>query len=335
MPDHNMPSTQDVQQLWTAEGLRLSHAERDQPWLCGKWWNSGEALGHGARKRIVTSPEWKAAGGLAHGTMRNRGAVTRRFPEVSLRSDISYSHHAAVMCLKDDAAAHAVLADAIRYGWSDNRTAIEAKRIKFGYYVTHSADIETGLGGLIQRKEMFGGVCADVPWEFDECLVKWGADIHYRSMPDEQLAALPVRQVCTDHTTLFLWTPTAMIQRAFPLMEAWGFRWSQSEIIWLKTPNKPTTEHQEPYEPRGSRGTGYRPRMVHEHLLIGIREMSPTWLGSEVESVITAPRPGRHSQKPDKFYSIIERVVPGPYLELFGRKERKGWTVVGDQISPR
>ena len=174
MPDHNMPSTQDVQQLWTAEGLRLSHAERDQPWLCGKWWNSGEALGHGARKRIVTSPEWKAAGGLAHGTMRNRGAVTRGFPEVSLRSDISYSHHAAVMCLKDDAAAHAVLADAIRYGWSDNRTAIEAKRIKFGYYVTHSADIETGLGGLIQRKEMFGGVCADVPWEFGAGLVKWG-----------------------------------------------------------------------------------------------------------------------------------------------------------------
>ena len=158
MPDHNMPSTQDVQQqlgqqqigehtlidgsvmpfpsqgltreFWTEEMLRLSRVEHDLPWRSGDCWNAGAVFGHGVRKAIVTSPAWQASGGLAHGTLRNRGAVAHRFRKMSRRSDISYSHHAAVMCIKDDAAAFAVLDDAVRYGWSDNRTAIEAKRVQ-------------------------------------------------------------------------------------------------------------------------------------------------------------------------------------------------------------
>ena len=176
--------------------LRLCHAERDLPWAAGDWWNRGAALGHGVRKRIVTSPEWKAAGGLSHGTMRNRGAVAHRFPPMSRRDDISFSHYAAVMCLADDAQAQAVIADAVRHGWSDNRTLIEARRVKFGFYKKHSEDVvPTTLEGLIQRDAKFGAICADCPWQFDErsnCLVRWGSDIHYQSMADEELAALPV-----------------------------------------------------------------------------------------------------------------------------------------------
>ena len=78
--------------------------------------------------------------------------------------------------------------------------------------------------------------------------------------------------------------------------------------------------------PRGSRGTVYRPRMVHEHLLIGIREMSTDVVGQRSrERHHSAAIPGRHSQKPDKFYSIIERVVPGPnWNSLVERNAKAG-----------
>lgn len=44
---------------------------------------------------------------------------------------------------------------------------------------------------------------------------------------------------------------------------------------------------------------------------------------------------GRHSEKPDEFYGIVEELSPGSYLELFGRRTREGWTVVGDQVVQR
>ena len=37
-----------------------------------------------------------------------------------------------------------------------------------------------------------------------------------------------------------------------------------------------------------------------------------------------------HSRKPDEFYSLVEAVSPGPYLELFARRPRVGWTVWGE-----
>jgi hypothetical protein len=40
----------------------------------------------------------------------------------------------------------------------------------------------------------------------------------------------------------------------------------------------------------------------------------------------------QHSAKPQHFYDLIERVSPGPYLELFARKERAGWTTWGDEL---
>lgn len=38
----------------------------------------------------------------------------------------------------------------------------------------------------------------------------------------------------------------------------------------------------------------------------------------------TAPR-GAHSAKPGIFGDLVEKVSPGPYLELFARQPRLGW----------
>ena len=130
------------------------------------------------------------------------------------------------------------------------------------------------------------------------------------------IMALPVSKVCTPSTTLFLWVPHALMKEGFLVMEAWGFRDSHSEIIWDKRESGP--------------GTGWFAQMVHEHLLIGLRKQSPSWGDGTIQSIISAPR--RAPAKPDIFYQTIEKAVGGPYLELFGRKKRAGWTVCGNQI---
>jgi N6-adenosine-specific RNA methylase IME4 len=42
----------------------------------------------------------------------------------------------------------------------------------------------------------------------------------------------------------------------------------------------------------------------------------------------------RHSQKPDELYDMIEHCSPAPFLELFARSNRRGWTQWGDEIPP-
>jgi N6-adenosine-specific RNA methylase IME4 len=39
--------------------------------------------------------------------------------------------------------------------------------------------------------------------------------------------------------------------------------------------------------------------------------------------------PREHSRKPDEAYEGIERLVEGPYIELFARQQRRGWTSLG------
>lgn len=117
----------------------------------------------------------------------------------------------------------------------------------------------------------------------------------------------------------FLWTVAAMPEEGYSTMRAWGFR-PVGEIIWVKqtTKGKPWF------------GMGRTVRAAHERCIIGARG-KPQVLSRSVRSVFTAEA-GRHSEKPEEFYRIVEELSPGPYLELFGRRRREGWTVLGDEL---
>lgn len=41
---------------------------------------------------------------------------------------------------------------------------------------------------------------------------------------------------------------------------------------------------------------------------------------------------GRHSEKPAAFFDLVERVSPGPYLEMFARTRRDGWDAFGNEV---
>jgi N6-adenosine-specific RNA methylase IME4 len=40
---------------------------------------------------------------------------------------------------------------------------------------------------------------------------------------------------------------------------------------------------------------------------------------------------GRHSEKPEAFLDLVERMSPGPYVELFARRDRLGWDTWGNE----
>lgn len=89
-------------------------------------------------------------------------------------------------------------------------------------------------------------------------------------------------------------------------------------------------------------GMGRIVRGSHEVCLVGIRGKANRWvldhsIRSAFETIsqseIVAPV-GEHSEKPAKFYELVETLFPGPYVEIHARKPRPGWFSVGHQLEP-
>jgi N6-adenosine-specific RNA methylase IME4 len=144
---------------------------------------------------------------------------------------------------------------------------------------------------------------------------------HYPTMTLEQLCQLrvdgrPVSDLFAPSAAVFVTLPQTLMLKADALFHAWGFEF-RSGAVWDK----------------GSIGAGSYFRYQHELLLLGIRgEMPPPLLDARPPSVFRAPR-GRHSEKPEIIYQMIERMYPNlPKIELFARgKARPGWSVWGNE----
>jgi N6-adenosine-specific RNA methylase IME4 len=204
-------------------------------------------------------------------------------------------------------------------------------------------------------------ITADPPWSFGDKLPGpgRGAEKHYSVMPTDDICAFPLPPV-EDDSLLFLWRVSAMQEEALRVVRAWGFV-PKSEIVWVKTSGsksvdfeRVTRDHvsallsmrQPPEdvisnfaedmrrckEPNLAFGMGRYVRASHETCLVCARGKAAALVRDHsVRSVFFAPRQ-EHSRKPEEFYSIVERLAPGPYVELFARHRRPGWTQFGDEL---
>lgn len=164
-------------------------------------------------------------------------------------------------------------------------------------------------------KKKFRVVLADPPWDVQQKGTR-GAQRHYRLMSVEAIARMPVVDLVEDDATLFLWTTSAALPFAFQVMQAWGFEY-KSHAIWDKY----------------YIGLGQYFRSAHEVLLHGTRGKAP-WKFHGQRSTLLFPRM-EHSVKPSEIFTMIERVLDGPYLELFARRRpptRGDWSVWGNEV---
>ena len=153
---------------------------------------------------------------------------------------------------------------------------------------------------------------ADPPWDINQ-KGKRGAASHYQLMPLDQIKAMPVADLCEKNAHLYLWVPNGLLQEGLSVIKAWGFTF-RSPIYWIK--------------PR--LGLGQYLRNASEVVLFGTRGKAPVRFKAQPNWVF-APLQD-HSHKPEEQYAIIERVSPGPYLELFARRRQPGWDAWGNEI---
>ena len=175
---------------------------------------------------------------------------------------------------------------------------------------TEGAGSSPAIPGLLPGG--FATVLVDPPWPLQ------GGEKHYRTMSLARIKALPVGQLAARDAHLWLWTTNALLPTAYEVAEAWGFT-VRSPLTWVKF--------------RLGLGGRYQLRNATEQLLFCTRgkaplssRSQPTWFNAPVQE---------HSRKPAEQFAIIERVSPGPYLELFARRRPESsqpWAVWGDQV---
>jgi N6-adenosine-specific RNA methylase IME4 len=180
--------------------------------------------------------------------------------------------------------------------------------------------------------QQFEVMLLDPAWWYFGCPNKMGAaGKHYPLMKTEDIKALPVAQHLAPRGVVFLWTTGPQLQIAMDCLAAWGLAYRGVGFVWVKTR----------LDGRPLGAMGVRPSIIKQNLtefvLCGSRvpKGRPMPIADEsIVQTVLAPR-GAHSQKPEAVQERIELLYPqARRLEVFARRQRPGWTCIGDQCPP-
>ena len=164
----------------------------------------------------------------------------------------------------------------------------------------------------------FKTILADPPWQYKNKRtggsLKSGAAQKYPVISLEKLKTFPINELADKDCILWLWATVPLLPEALEVMKAWGFKY-KTAIFWRKIM---------------SLGMGFWFRGQVEMLLLGVRGKVKAFRCQKANFVQT--RVGKHSEKPEEVYRLIEPVSPEPRLELFARKKREGWYVWGNEV---
>jgi site-specific DNA-methyltransferase (adenine-specific) len=165
-------------------------------------------------------------------------------------------------------------------------------------------------------------IYADPPWRYNdtrgglESYRSSAAEDHYPTMSLADICAVDVKKISEDDAVLFCWATFPLLPDALEVVEAWGFTY-KTAFVWNKV----------------------RPNFGNYHnangelLLLGTRGSCRPDTDKREPQVITLERTGRHSEKPEEFRVMIERLYArGKRIELFARSVHDGWDAHGNEV---
>jgi N6-adenosine-specific RNA methylase IME4 len=169
-----------------------------------------------------------------------------------------------------------------------------------------------------RAEKAYTTIVADPPWE----VAAGPRSLHdpgertraltYPSLTVAAVASLDVPAAPDAH--LYVWTINRYVESAYLIARAWGFNPS-TLLVWCKAPK--------------GRGLGGTFATATEYVLFARRGTLPA--KRRLDRNWWEWKRGEHSRKPDAFLDLVESVSPGPYLELFARRQRLGWDTWGNE----
>jgi N6-adenosine-specific RNA methylase IME4 len=162
-------------------------------------------------------------------------------------------------------------------------------------------------------KGKFDVIVIDPPWEMEGEYTQEGR----RGIPPYPVMTLDeiknIKLPASDDCILWLWTTNRKMKYIFGILEAWEFE-ERNILTWVKD----------------TFGVGDWLRNQTEHCILAIKG-KPKFDGRASTTVLLAKRT-KHSEKPEEFYSMVEKTCFGSKLDYFARKQRKGWKCYGNEV---
>lgn len=165
---------------------------------------------------------------------------------------------------------------------------------------------------LESQQKHYGTAIIDAPLETGQ-RGTYGAIKHYPLMSVEEVKRMPIGDFMADNSHIWMWVGNQTLRIGFSILEAWGYS-PKSVYTWCKL----------------RMGLGVYLRNGTEHAILGVRGHAPVKFKAQINWGIFPVQD--HSHKPEEFHKIVERVSPGPYVELFARRKMPGWDVWGNEV---
>lgn len=176
----------------------------------------------------------------------------------------------------------------------------------------------------------------DCPWSYynseaDSKTANGSVLNHYNTLSQKDLCNLPIKNILAKDALVFVWATSSKLHYAIECIEKWGLHFRGVAYVWIKT--KQTGEI--------INGQGVPPtytKPTTEYLLLATQKPQgrpiPIKRYNQAQ-VVLSPR-GKHSEKPEIFYDMIDEMVDSNLLkiDIFARRHREGWTCVGDALQP-
>lgn len=176
------------------------------------------------------------------------------------------------------------------------------------------SNIEEKTAELPQSKYRI--IYADPPWQYGNSMPEYFTEQanHYQLMTLEDICAMKIRAITEDNAVLFLWVTSPILEDAFKVIEAWGFKYKTS-FVWDKIKHN----------------MGHYNSVRHELLLVCVKGSCTPDNLKLFDSVVSIERT-EHSVKPEYFREIIDTLyTSGKRIELFARTTADGWEAYGNE----
>ena len=163
----------------------------------------------------------------------------------------------------------------------------------------------------------YATIVLDPPWALERFEREHTEDRwDYPTMHIVEIADIPIREHLEDDAFVFLWTTQRFLFNAFETIEHWGLE-PIFTMTWVKN---------------GGMQVYNRPQFNSEFIVVG-KQGNPTFLDLHNFSTAFLANRGAHSEKPEEFYQLLERVAPGPRLDMFARREHPGFVSWGNEVA--
>ena len=164
-------------------------------------------------------------------------------------------------------------------------------------------------------------IVIDPPWQVKKIQNKQRpnqVEMDYPMMSIDEIKRLPIASIADENSYLFLWTTQKYLWDSKSILEGWGFN-HKLTMVWEKTYG------------RSAGMPLYGFRWNGEFILVGYKNKPDMWPKRPLIPAVFQAENIRHSQKPDRFYKMIEPLGQNR-VDIFARQKRDGWDVFGNEV---